>query len=122
MKVVNKSVGRDYEIIEGYEAGITLLGAEVKSVKAGRILFDGAHVHVEGKHRVEQALFGVLRDAVVHRDAIRGLGGVGELGFANAFEMLAQPQDAGCGCNPTTELNYLLHFRPEAIFNALELV
>ena len=43
-----------------------------------------------------------------------------ELGFAKAFEMLAQPQDAGCGCNPTTELNYLLHFRPEAIFNALE--
>jgi len=45
-----------------------------------------------------------------------------QLGFAKAFEMLAQPQDAGCGCNPTTELNYLLHFRPEAIFNALELV
>lgn len=45
-----------------------------------------------------------------------------EVGFAKAFEMLAQPSDAGCSCNPTTELNYLLHFRPEAIFNALELV
>lgn len=44
------------------------------------------------------------------------------IGFARAFEMLAQPTDAGCACNPTTELNYLLHFRPEAIFNALELV
>lgn len=44
------------------------------------------------------------------------------LGFAKAFEMLAQPRDAGCGCNPTTELNYLLHFRPEAILNALDLV
>jgi MoaA/NifB/PqqE/SkfB family radical SAM enzyme len=44
------------------------------------------------------------------------------LGFARAFEMLAQPQDAGCGCNPTTELNYLLHFRPEAILSAFELV
>lgn len=43
------------------------------------------------------------------------------LGFARAFEMLAQPQDAGCGCNPTTELNYILHFRPEAILSAFEL-
>jgi len=45
-----------------------------------------------------------------------------EVGFATAFERLVQPTDAGCSCNPTTELNYLLHFRPEAIFNALELV
>lgn len=44
------------------------------------------------------------------------------LGFARAFEMLAQPTDAGCGCNPTTELNYLLHFRPEAILNAFDVV
>lgn len=45
-----------------------------------------------------------------------------KLGFARAFEMLAQPQEAGCGCNPTTELNYLLHFRPEAILSAFEIV
>jgi hypothetical protein len=45
-----------------------------------------------------------------------------EIGFAKAFEMLIQPTDAGCSCNPTTELNYLLHFKPEAIFNALGVV
>lgn len=45
-----------------------------------------------------------------------------EIGFAKAFELLAQPTEAGCGCNPTTELNYLLHFRPEAILNALDFV
>lgn len=45
-----------------------------------------------------------------------------EVGFAKAFEMLAQPTDAGCSCNPTTELNYLLHFRSEPILNALDLV
>ena len=45
-----------------------------------------------------------------------------EVGFATAFEKLAQPTDAGCSCNPTTELNYLLHFRAEPILNALELV
>jgi MoaA/NifB/PqqE/SkfB family radical SAM enzyme len=44
------------------------------------------------------------------------------LGFAKAFEMLAQPKDAGCGCNPTTELNYLLHFRPEAVLNAFDVI
>lgn len=45
-----------------------------------------------------------------------------EIGFAKAFEQLQQPTDAGCGCNPTTELNYLLHFRPEAILNAFDIV
>ena len=44
------------------------------------------------------------------------------LGFAKAFERLTQPKDAGCGCNPTAELNYLLHFRPEVILNAFDLV
>ena len=44
-----------------------------------------------------------------------------EVGFAKAFEALAQPSDAGCSCNPTTELNYLLHFRAEPILNALAL-
>ncbi len=44
------------------------------------------------------------------------------VGFARAFELLQQPTDAGCGCNPTTELNHLLHFRPEAVLNAFDLV
>jgi MoaA/NifB/PqqE/SkfB family radical SAM enzyme len=44
-----------------------------------------------------------------------------EMGFAKAFEALGQPTDAGCSCNPTTELNYLLHFRAEPILNAFEL-
>jgi MoaA/NifB/PqqE/SkfB family radical SAM enzyme len=44
------------------------------------------------------------------------------LGFAKAFEQLQQPMNSGCGCNPTTELNYLLSFRPEAIFNAFDLI
>jgi MoaA/NifB/PqqE/SkfB family radical SAM enzyme len=44
-----------------------------------------------------------------------------DLGFAKAFEALGQPKDAGCSCNPTAELNYLLHFQPEAILNAFDL-
>lgn len=34
---VNKSVYRDYAILETFEAGIALLGSEVKSIRAGRI-------------------------------------------------------------------------------------
>lgn len=44
-----------------------------------------------------------------------------DMGFANAFAKLGQPSDAGCSCNPTTELNNLLHFRTEAILNALQI-
>ncbi len=34
---VNKSVYRNYAILETFEAGIALLGSEVKSIRAGRI-------------------------------------------------------------------------------------
>ncbi len=44
-----------------------------------------------------------------------------EIGFGKAFEMLAQPTNAGCSCYPTQELNYLLSFRPEAVLNAIGL-
>jgi hypothetical protein len=53
-----------------------------------RGLFDGTHVDVEGQHRIEQALFCVLRDAVVHGHALGRIGGVSELGFANADQLL----------------------------------
>jgi hypothetical protein len=41
------------------------------------------------------------------------------IGFRKAFDMLAQPTASGCSCYPTQELNYLLSFRPEALFNAI---
>lgn len=42
----NRKVTFDYEILEKYSAGIELTGAEVKSVRAGRISLAGAHVSV----------------------------------------------------------------------------
>ena len=45
-----------------------------------------------------------------------------EQGSPDPGKQLVQPTDAGCSCNPTTELNYLLHFRAEPILNALELI
>jgi SsrA-binding protein len=40
----NKKALFDYEVIERFEAGIELLGSEVKSVRAGSINLRGSHV------------------------------------------------------------------------------
>jgi SsrA-binding protein len=42
--VTNKHVLRDFEIIDTYEAGIELHGCEVKSVRAGRVNFEGSYI------------------------------------------------------------------------------
>ena len=44
----NRKARFDYEILEKYEAGIELLGAEVKSVRGGRMSLEGAFVVVRG--------------------------------------------------------------------------
>lgn len=47
MHVQNKKAYFDYEIIEPFEAGIELTGAEVKSIRAGGANFSGARVHLD---------------------------------------------------------------------------
>ena len=44
----NRKARFDYEIMEKYEAGIELLGVEVKSVRGGRMSLEGAFVIVRG--------------------------------------------------------------------------
>jgi SsrA-binding protein len=44
----NKRAYFDYQILETYEAGIELLGFEVKSVKTGRINLGGSYVIIRG--------------------------------------------------------------------------
>lgn len=44
----NRKARFDYEILEKYEAGIELLGLEVKSVRSGRMSLEGAFVIVRG--------------------------------------------------------------------------
>jgi len=46
--IFNKKVSFDYEIMEKFEAGIELLGLEVKSVKAKHGHLDGARILVRG--------------------------------------------------------------------------
>lgn len=40
----NKKALFDYEVLSGYEAGIKLTGAEVKSIRSGSVNLRGAHV------------------------------------------------------------------------------
>lgn len=44
----NRKARFNYEILEKYEAGIELLGVEVKSIRSGKMSFDGAFVIVRG--------------------------------------------------------------------------
>lgn len=45
---INKRAGFDYELLDKYEAGISLLGHEVKSAKMGRISLKGSFVTAHG--------------------------------------------------------------------------
>ena len=47
MKIINKKARYNYEFLEKLEAGIVLTGAEVKSVKKGRIRLDEAFVRID---------------------------------------------------------------------------
>lgn len=45
----NRKARFDYEILEKYEAGIELLGVEVKAVRSGHMSLDGSFVIVRGE-------------------------------------------------------------------------
>ncbi|MFH1827160.1 MAG: SsrA-binding protein [bacterium] len=44
MKIINRKFNRDYNLVEKFEAGIALIGAEVKSVRQGGLKLDGSHI------------------------------------------------------------------------------
>ena len=44
----NRKARFDYEVLEKYEAGIELLGSEVKSVRGGQMSLDGSFVIIRG--------------------------------------------------------------------------
>lgn len=48
MKIINRKFHREYQELEKYEAGIVLNGAEVKSVRDGRLKLDDAFVKIIG--------------------------------------------------------------------------
>ena len=48
MNVVNRRAFHDYEILETFETGLVLTGAEVKSIRGGRISLEGSFVRILG--------------------------------------------------------------------------
>ncbi len=48
MRIPNKKVTYEYTLLERFEAGINLTGAEVKSVKGGHASLEGAFVRIIG--------------------------------------------------------------------------
>lgn len=59
MRIFNRRASHDYELQEHYEAGINLLGAEVKAVRTGRADLTGSHVRIIGSeaHLVGASIF-----------------------------------------------------------------
>ncbi len=45
----NKKAGFDFELQEQFEAGLVLLGWEVKSAKAGHVQLKGAFLHIQNE-------------------------------------------------------------------------
>lgn len=45
-QVVNKKAYRNFELIEKYEAGLELLGSEVKSLRTGQADLDGSYARI----------------------------------------------------------------------------
>lgn len=46
--ITNKKIGLNYEILEKLEAGVELLGFEVKSLRAGQGSLLGSHISIRG--------------------------------------------------------------------------
>lgn len=51
VKVVakNRKAGRDYFLLEHYEAGLVLKGSEIKSIRSGQMSISEAYVRVDGQ-------------------------------------------------------------------------
>lgn len=69
----NKSAFHDYEILDRFEAGLVLTGAEIKAIRAGKIRLDGSYARFLGATAdTEPELFVVnLHIGIVDGDTTR---------------------------------------------------
>ena len=51
MEVKNKKAYFDYEILKEYEAGIELVGTEIKSVRKGSVDLKDSFITIKNKYR-----------------------------------------------------------------------
>ena len=69
MIAVNRRARREYHVLEDFEAGICLLGAEVKSIRAGQVNFKDAYVIIEENEAWLEGLhIAVYKFAAAHWD------------------------------------------------------
>ena len=47
MEVINRKANYDYEIIDTYEAGVVLIGTEIKSIRLGRITWKDSYAIIK---------------------------------------------------------------------------
>ncbi|ACD83177.1 SsrA-binding protein SmpB [Candidatus Methylacidiphilum infernorum] len=89
--VVNRRARKDYQILKTLEAGIVLLGSEVKSLKAGKGSLEGAFARVENGEAFlyqmnispyEKAASYALRDPKAPRKLLLHKKEIGELAGA----------------------------------------
>lgn len=69
----NKKSYHDYEILEKYEAGIVLTGAEIKAIRAGKVSLKGAYAKILGgdAKRPNEELFVVNLHISIEKDPER---------------------------------------------------
>lgn len=89
VKATNRKAFRDYEVLEKYEAGIVLLGSEIKSIREGKASLRDAYAAIEGGEAwlhdmniapyMQASHFGHdpyrVRKLLLHRDEIKRLTG-----------------------------------------------
>lgn len=69
---VNRQAYHDYFVDETYEAGISLIGSEVKSIRAGHVNLRGAYARVkDGEIWLEGMNIARYEQAMVHHDPLR---------------------------------------------------
>jgi SsrA-binding protein len=54
--IKNRKAYHDYEVLETYEAGLALVGTEVKSVRMGQVSLTGAYVAIRGGQAVVEGM------------------------------------------------------------------
>ena len=77
MKITNKSAYFEYNILDTYEAGVVLTGAEAKAIHGGRVKLDAAYVRIiDGKPQLINAViptYEFAHDDKYHPDRTRPL-------------------------------------------------
>ena len=67
VSIDNRRARRNYQVVDTFEMGISLLGTEVKALREGKVSLDEAYVHIAEKGIfLEQSHFGEYSNANVN--------------------------------------------------------